>query len=72
MNLHYKLSKSYIAHFYAYNFLEHYDPNLILVDVEFTLFYIYIPFVIEPSICLNNSLAWLLLISLFLSPTHIC
>lgn len=45
MTLSDKISKSYAAHFYAYNILKNHDPNLILVDVEFI--YIYMPFIIE-------------------------
>ena len=55
-----KLSRSYIGHFCAYNFLEDHIPNLSRCRIHLVLC-ICLPFVTEHSICLNDSLARLLL-----------
>lgn len=41
MTLSDKISKSYTAHFYAYNILKNHDPNLISIDMEFIYAFYY-------------------------------
>ena len=65
-----KLSKSYIAHFCAYNFPKDHVPNLSGRRIHLVLC-ICLPFVTEHSICLNNPLARLLLMRVPFPSTHL-
>ena len=65
-----KLSKSYTAHFRAYNSLEDHVRNLNRCRIHLVLC-VCLPFVTEHSICLNNPLAGLLLTCVPFPSTHL-